>query len=1060
MKKCIKITIVMSLLIMSLLCSALFACSEPENIESGLTLTQTQITMEEFDTVRVRAQLDGDYVTDAVWTSSDQAICTVVDGKIEALKVGSATIKAEKGEKSATCTVTVTECSDIPAVELSQKVVETKVGEEITITATASIKGKAITPEFSYTSNDKSIATFENGVIKGIAKGETTVTVIAKYGSKIGSADVSVTIKEDVSVVLGFGSVTLKSDKVYDAQQTEKQIEYKILKDGKEVTNAQITYEVENSEICSVSETGLITAIKDGVTTVKMTINGVSSQTIIESISVEVERSHKIVEVADYEVVKGIESETIKYNSLKVDGTGYDEQSASVKVYKYNESIADYEVIKETNANKVSNEYVIDGAELGASVYGEVKVVLTLENIDIEVPTTIITKKITSVDDLNNMSLYGGAHSKQEENGFLGTDADGNPKKETVWLYDGYFVLENNIDFENQPFMAGRAGYTQSTTTLLSNRGFKGVFDGKGNAIENVTSDNGGVFGLVHKDGVVKNLAVTGTISTVDSGLLGKQFSGWLDNSYIQTKVGSLKATASVATIMSFSHVSNVVIVADASSALRSDEFTEDNMLVTHGYVAGYLGHITGTKDGPAFSQWTTASVSNVMAFVKNPDAPELELPKATSRWSQLLPASIVNAISLFGYDQNVESETALNGDYWEFRNGRPCFKSVVYFEEIEIAEQFEVYSSIKDNQPKANKLTVDLGGKGVTQVKEVYVGTTKATDEQFSFSNGVLSIDGSAFGATNYGAVTVNVLTDKVKVLIYVNVVTKKISSVEDLQSFAIYGGILNDATNYIYNGYFILTNNIECDPNTPYVRAQGISYAKKNVTNNWDNTTNFGFEGIFDGMGYTIKNIYISSQSNFGTGGIFGNVGRNGIVKNLGIKATLECAGRVETLGYTFYGTLQNCYFDVTAKQTATGEYYTVAQKMPLSKIKDVVIKADFSKATKQGNEDPKNAGSYLSASAFFGQALIYSPSGGQYKSATFTNVHGFVKEPENLNVVLYTEYYGNQLWESSTKYVPEDNVTKYAYDAKIETEITFSDGTYWTANSNGQPTFKTAK
>ncbi|MBR4001767.1 MAG: Ig domain-containing protein [Bacteroidales bacterium] len=79
-----------------------------------ISLNKTTLTLEEGDTETLSATIAPNNATDksVTWKSSSTDIVTVNgSGKVTAVKVGSATITATAGEKSATCAVTVTPSS-------------------------------------------------------------------------------------------------------------------------------------------------------------------------------------------------------------------------------------------------------------------------------------------------------------------------------------------------------------------------------------------------------------------------------------------------------------------------------------------------------------------------------------------------------------------------------------------------------------------------------------------------------------------------------------------------------------------------------------------------------------------------------------------------------------------------------------------------------------------------------------------------------------------------------------------------------------------------------------
>lgn len=76
---------------------------------SEVKLNKTSVSLKAGETEQLTATVTPDNATDktVTWTSSNEKIATVADGKITAVAPGTATITATAGDKSATCTVTV-----------------------------------------------------------------------------------------------------------------------------------------------------------------------------------------------------------------------------------------------------------------------------------------------------------------------------------------------------------------------------------------------------------------------------------------------------------------------------------------------------------------------------------------------------------------------------------------------------------------------------------------------------------------------------------------------------------------------------------------------------------------------------------------------------------------------------------------------------------------------------------------------------------------------------------------------------------------------------------------
>ena len=88
---------------------------------TGVTLSETVLSLTEGESATLTATVEPENATDKaiVWTSSDNAVATVKNGVVTAVKAGTATITAACGSAKAECTVTVTAA---PASPLSVKV--------------------------------------------------------------------------------------------------------------------------------------------------------------------------------------------------------------------------------------------------------------------------------------------------------------------------------------------------------------------------------------------------------------------------------------------------------------------------------------------------------------------------------------------------------------------------------------------------------------------------------------------------------------------------------------------------------------------------------------------------------------------------------------------------------------------------------------------------------------------------------------------------------------------------------------------------------------------------
>ena len=132
------------------------------------------------------------------WTSSNTSVATVTSGGfVTGIATGNATITATSVQDpsvSGTCSVTVTDSAiHVTGVSLNKASTTIIVNGSETLAATIA-PSNATNKSVTWTSNNTSVATVSNsGVVTGVAKGETTITVTTSDGGY--SASCTVTVK-------------------------------------------------------------------------------------------------------------------------------------------------------------------------------------------------------------------------------------------------------------------------------------------------------------------------------------------------------------------------------------------------------------------------------------------------------------------------------------------------------------------------------------------------------------------------------------------------------------------------------------------------------------------------------------------------------------------------------------------------------------------------------------------------------------------------------------------------------------------------------------------------
>ena len=171
------------------ICSIIVKEPAPEIIEvTSVSLNKTSLTLEIGASETLTATVLPSNATDksVTWTSSDQSVAMVVNGKITAIESGTTTITATTSNgKTASCTITVNEPApeviEVASVLLNKTSLTLEIGESETIIATV-LPNNATDKSVTWTSSDQSVATVANGKITAVGSGIATITATASNG--------------------------------------------------------------------------------------------------------------------------------------------------------------------------------------------------------------------------------------------------------------------------------------------------------------------------------------------------------------------------------------------------------------------------------------------------------------------------------------------------------------------------------------------------------------------------------------------------------------------------------------------------------------------------------------------------------------------------------------------------------------------------------------------------------------------------------------------------------------------------------------------------------------
>lgn len=261
-----------------------------------LTISEKTLVMKEDDrqqltvTAKYKDGTIKNVTDDAEWTSSSTAIAEVSDGLVTAWSSGKATITAKFGEKSVTATAQVELADKLSA---SHRSVILRKGQNAQVTLTATYSDgttEDVTAKADWSVQSAKVAEVSGGLVTAFERGKTTL--VAKYGSKT----LSIPLEVDYAAKLTLG----KKELLLKSGLTEQLTLTATFSDG---TTQDVSGEAEWSarsyKIADVSDTGLVSAVAYGKTSVTAKFGGRSVSVAVEVDSLKYLKSNvKTIEMS------------------------------------------------------------------------------------------------------------------------------------------------------------------------------------------------------------------------------------------------------------------------------------------------------------------------------------------------------------------------------------------------------------------------------------------------------------------------------------------------------------------------------------------------------------------------------------------------------------------------------------------------------------------------------------------------------------------------------------------------------------------------------------------
>lgn len=231
-----------------------------DNPLTGITLDQTTLALEKNQSATLKVKYTPEDTTDSKtvkWESSDATVAKVdQNGKVTALKDGTATIKATVGKFTAECAVTVN--AKLTGIKVTPDKVTVEKGQTANLSVAYLPVDTTDEKAVTWKSENENVATVDaNGVVTAVAGGTTKIVATAKANDKI-------TAVCEVKVPIHTESIVLNKTEIKDLLKgkTEK-LEVSFVPNNTE-DSREVRWTSSDPSVATVDANGTVKALKEG----------------------------------------------------------------------------------------------------------------------------------------------------------------------------------------------------------------------------------------------------------------------------------------------------------------------------------------------------------------------------------------------------------------------------------------------------------------------------------------------------------------------------------------------------------------------------------------------------------------------------------------------------------------------------------------------------------------------------------------------------------------------------------------------------------------------------
>lgn len=263
---------------------------QEEKLELTLSVGATSLEVGQVTQLSVVASVEG---TSYEIIVSDDSVVKVEGSNVKALKEGTATLQAKSGEVvSNTVKITVKAKEDVDEEEPDPLTVSIEVPEKTTlkvgesINLTAKVENNVDNLPLEWASSDETVLTVNtSGKVTGVKEGKAKVTL--KVGD-VTSAPLELTVEKEEEVE---PPVQKTSVEIKDPAKSELEVDETLQLEAEvknSVDNLPVEWSSSDTQVLSVSSSGLVTALKEGEATIKAKVGEAEDSVLLKVVKKEV----------------------------------------------------------------------------------------------------------------------------------------------------------------------------------------------------------------------------------------------------------------------------------------------------------------------------------------------------------------------------------------------------------------------------------------------------------------------------------------------------------------------------------------------------------------------------------------------------------------------------------------------------------------------------------------------------------------------------------------------------------------------------------------------------